>query len=180
MESSGKTGYINVSERTKYWLEKTFSGLYRFEPHELVYVKSLNQQIQSYLIYANTGFDEEESILLQQHHPMTPQAINQPEGGFNQFLLNPSPADKFREEEKSHSDRSRVEHSNGHQHQLEVIQQGGTDDNIFEHPESGSIEGENKAKFVDPDNNEDDDDGDDAEVGDEKDIREETKVNAVH
>mgnify|MGYP000873027435 CR=1 FL=1 len=61
MESSGKTGHINVSERTKYWLEKEYPGVYRYEPHENVFVKSLNFQIQSYLIYARE-YDEMMSL----------------------------------------------------------------------------------------------------------------------
>ena len=60
MESGGKIGEINVSDRTKYWLDKTYPGLYRFEPHELIHTKLSDKDIQSYLIYANRNNDEEE------------------------------------------------------------------------------------------------------------------------
>lgn len=61
MESGGKTGHINVSERTKYWLERAYPSTYRFEPHEKTFVKSFNQEIQSYLVYANKPPEEEEN-----------------------------------------------------------------------------------------------------------------------
>lgn len=53
MESGGKTGHINVSEKTRYWLEKSYSGMYRFEPHEKLHVKSLGRNIESFLVYSS-------------------------------------------------------------------------------------------------------------------------------
>ncbi len=49
MESEGVKGFINVSERTRYWLEKQAGGMYRFEPHTKV--DSFDRVIQSFLTF---------------------------------------------------------------------------------------------------------------------------------
>ena len=51
MESEGKKGHINVSERTKQLLEQAEPNTYRFEPHTKV--ESFDKVIQSYLVYLN-------------------------------------------------------------------------------------------------------------------------------
>ena len=51
MESEGVKGYINVSERTRFWLEKAAPGAYRFEPHTTV--ESFDRAISSFLVFEN-------------------------------------------------------------------------------------------------------------------------------
>jgi len=58
MESEGKKGHINVSERTKQLLEKAEPGVYRFEPHTKV--ESFGTVIQSYLVYLNKPNEDED------------------------------------------------------------------------------------------------------------------------
>mgnify|MGYP000991654810 CR=1 FL=1 len=58
MESEGKKGHINVSERTKQLLEQAEPDRYIFEPHTKV--ESFDKVIQSYLVYLNRGRDSDE------------------------------------------------------------------------------------------------------------------------
>ncbi len=51
MESEGVKGFVNVSERTRFWLEKAAPGKYRFEPHTVV--ESFDRNIHSFLTYEN-------------------------------------------------------------------------------------------------------------------------------
>lgn len=56
MESEGERGHINISERTKIFLEELETANYTFEPHKKIEVKSKNasnRSIQTYLIRYN-------------------------------------------------------------------------------------------------------------------------------
>mmetsp|Transcript_42776 Transcript_42776/g.49579 ORF Transcript_42776/g.49579 Transcript_42776/m.49579 type:complete len:2326 (+) Transcript_42776:18-6995(+) len=49
MESEGKKGYINVSERTRFWLEKAAPGAYHFDYHTTV--NHFNRNVPSYITH---------------------------------------------------------------------------------------------------------------------------------
>lgn len=50
MESNGKPGQINISERTKGLLEELQTANYTFEENAKVYIKSTDSNIQSYFV----------------------------------------------------------------------------------------------------------------------------------
>lgn len=50
MESGGVEGQINISERTKNLLEELETVNYTFEEHKKIYIKSTDEEIQSYLV----------------------------------------------------------------------------------------------------------------------------------
>jgi class 3 adenylate cyclase len=50
MESNGKPGQINISERTKGLLEELQTVNYTFEENASVYIKSTDSNIQSYFV----------------------------------------------------------------------------------------------------------------------------------
>jgi hypothetical protein len=50
MESGGQEGHINISERTKILLEELQTANYTFEENKKIYIKSIDSEIQSYLV----------------------------------------------------------------------------------------------------------------------------------
>lgn len=64
MESEGVKGFINVSERTKYWLEKQTGDMYRFEPHTKV--ESFDRVILTYLVFKRDPNDAKDKHEAQQ------------------------------------------------------------------------------------------------------------------
>ena len=57
MESGGVPGHINVSERTRYWLEEAYPNKYQFKDHE---VEVKNQSMRTHLF---KPFDDEQEEL---------------------------------------------------------------------------------------------------------------------
>ena len=50
MESGGQEGHINISERTKILLEELQTANYTFEENQKIYIKSIDEEIQSYFV----------------------------------------------------------------------------------------------------------------------------------
>lgn len=51
MESNGKPGYVNVSEKVKILIEPIHSDIYKFEANKEVYISNTNEKINSFLIH---------------------------------------------------------------------------------------------------------------------------------
>lgn len=50
MESGGQEGQINISERTKILLEELQTANYTFEENKKIYIKFIDEEIQSYFV----------------------------------------------------------------------------------------------------------------------------------
>ena len=62
MESEGSTGFINISESTKQILESKFDFAYYFEKNKDIPIKLLNQTIETYFIFKNQLYLDEEEL----------------------------------------------------------------------------------------------------------------------